>query len=243
MMQNNPQEDQNLIRINAYLARAGVTTRKGADSLIESGRVFINGKKAKLGDKVSPTDHIEVSGIELDRTQYVYYAYNKPVGIVTTGAQGGEKDIVKTTKFPVKVFPVGRLDKDSHGLIIMTNDGRITDRLLNPEFPHEKEYVVRTDKDFNDAFLPKLMRGVKFDDYTTKPCKAKRIDDDVFSIILTEGKKRQIRKMCQVFGRTVRDLKRIRVMNIKLDTLAEGMYRPIEKDELKKFLSLLELEK
>ncbi len=228
------------IRINAYLSQNGYSTRRGADTLIAAGKVFINGKKARLGDKVTPMDKVEVRG-GVQSKPLVYYAYNKPVGVVTTMPQKGEQDIVGTTRFPVKVFPVGRLDKDSRGLIIMTNDGRITDRLLNPDKPHEKEYIVEVDTPYNEAFLPKLSRGVEFEDYTTKPCKTRKKSARSFYITLTEGKKRQIRKMCQVFGKTVRDLKRTRIMNVNLGTLAEGTYRPIHGKELDAFLSSLGL--
>lgn len=228
------------IRINSYLAKCGITTRKEADEFISKGYVFINGKKAVLGDKVNEDDKVELKNKA--QKQYFYFAYNKPIGIVTTGAQKGEQDILRTTRFPEKVFPVGRLDKDSHGLILMTNDGRITDRLLRPDFPHEKEYVVKTDTPYNDAFLPKLSGGIRFDDYTTKPAKTKRLTKNTFSIILTEGKKRQIRRMVALFRHTVRDLKRIRIMNINLGTLPEATYRKIEGKELKAFLSSLGLE-
>jgi 23S rRNA pseudouridine2604 synthase len=241
MIKNSP-DIQFPIRINSYLAKQGISTRRGADNLIARGDVFINKRKATLGAIVNSGDIVEVRGLDKKDT-YTYYAYNKPVGIVTTMAQKDEKDIVTTTKFPEKVFPVGRLDKDSHGLIIMTNDGRITDRLLNPEKVHEKEYVVRVDKDYNDQFLKKLSRGVEFDDYTTKPCKTKRINEDTFRITLTEGKNRQIRKMCAVFGKVVKDLKRTRIMNIEIGRIAPGGYRKLKGEELKIFLNSLGLEK
>jgi 23S rRNA pseudouridine2604 synthase len=228
------------IRINAYLAQKGLSTRRGADNLVSAGKVLINGKKASLGTKVNAGDKIEIRG-NIQTKALVYYAYNKPAGIITTMPQKGETDIVGKTRFPTKVFPVGRLDKDSHGLIIMTNDGRITDRLLNPSKLHEKEYVVETDTDFNDAFLDKLSRGVELEDYTTKKAITRRKNSNTFYITLTEGKNRQIRKMCQVFGKTVTDLKRIRVMNIKLSSLPESSWREIKGKELAEFLKSLGL--
>jgi 23S rRNA pseudouridine2604 synthase len=234
------------MRLNKYLAMQNYTTRRGADDLIEKGLVTVNGKRAVVGQKIEISDKVVVKENK-KKDKLVYYAYNKPIGIVTTGAQEGEEDILMTTKFPhstnsgqaEKVFPIGRLDKDSHGLIIMTNDGRLTDKLLSPDKDHEKEYVVRVDSDYNDAFLDKLSRGVKFDDYTTKPAKTKFINEKTFSITLTEGKKRQIRKMVSIFRHFVTDLKRIRIMNITLGKLKDGEYREIKGEELEKLLKSL----
>ncbi len=224
------------------MAQVGFTTRRGADELIKKGEVFVNGVMAVLGQKVSPKDTIEIRKYT-PNVPYVYFAYNKPVGIVTVNPGSGEKDILSTTKFPTKVFPVGRLDKDSHGLIIMTNDGRVTSHLLSPEKEHEKEYVVQTDTEYNEFFLNKLSRGVKFETYTTKPCKTKGLGPDTFSIILTEGKNRQIRRMVSVFRHFVKDLKRIRIENIKLGTLKEGTFRVIEGKELDTFLKKIGINK
>ncbi len=237
--QNNKPEQ---LRLNAHMASLGLTTRRGADELIKKGEVFVNGTQAVLGQKVSPSDSIEIRR-STPQVPYAYFAYNKPVGIVTVNPGSGEKDIVSITKFPVKVFPVGRLDKDSRGLIIMTNDGRVTSHLLSPEKDHEKEYVVQTDSDFNEFFLEKLSRGVKFETYTTKPCTTKRIDGDTFSITLTEGKNRQIRRMVSVFRHFVKDLKRVRIENIKLGTLKEGTFRRIEGKELETFLKKIDIKK
>lgn len=228
------------MRLNAYLAHKGITTRRGADKLIASGTVFINGKKAVLGTQVVATDKVEARGAE-KQVPYVYYAYNKPTGIVTTNAQGDEKDIVQTTNFPTKVFPVGRLDKDSHGLIIMTNDGRVTRNLLSPDENHEKEYLVKTNEEYNSTFLSKLAKGVTFDSFTTKPAKTKKISPTTFSITLTEGKKRQIRRMVSTFYRHVVDLKRIRIENIRLADLKEKQFRAIEGKELEEFLKRIKI--
>ncbi len=227
------------IRINKYLALKNYSTRKGADALVEGGFVTINGRKAILGDKVNERDEIIVTK-NAPIKKYFYYAYNKPVGI-STNKETGAKDILGTTKFPTKVFPIGRLDKDSHGLIILTNDGRVTDRLLSPKYKHEKEYIVAVEPNFTDKFLSLLQNGVHFDRYVSKKCKAWRKNKNTFHIILTEGKKRQIRRMCEALHHSVTDLERIRIMNIELDKTPLGEYREIEGGELKIFLKSLNL--
>ena len=227
------------IRINKYLALHGHSTRRGADVLIESKQVFINGKHAVLGDKVEEKDVVEVR-LKGKQKVYKYIAYNKPRGIVTHSAQDGEKEIL--TEVPVKgVFPIGRLDKESHGLIILTDDGRITDRLLGPSYKHEKEYVVKTKEKLRSSFKEKMEAGVQIDDEKTAPCRVNILNDFAFKIILTEGKKHQIRRMCVALFQEVLDLQRIRIMNIKITHLAEGDYREIKDEELKTFLHSLEL--
>jgi len=218
-----------------------ICSRREADELIKLGKVKINKRKAVLGDKVLENDEVELS--DDFQKKLFYYAYNKPVGIVTHSAQGKEKSIRDVAKIPQKVFPIGRLDKDSWGLIILTNDGRITDKILNPEKEHEKEYAVRVNKDMSESFLSKMARGVKLDDgYKTKECKMQKINDAMFSIILTEGKKRQIRRMCTALGYAVVDLKRVRVMNIQIKSLKPGEFREIKGVELHDFLTGLGLE-
>lgn len=230
---------QELKRINKYLAEHNYATRVGADELIKKGLVTINGKKAILGDKVSEKD-IVVVNTKQNTSNVVYYAYNKSIG-VSTNPEPGVKDILKVTKFPQKVFPVGRLDKDSHGLIILTNDGRVTDRLLSPKYVHEKEYVVKTEKEFTDQFIHNMGHGVMFDKYTSKPCKVWRKNKNTFHIILTEGKKRQIRRMTEALYHKVIDLRRIRIMNIKIDKIPLGGYREIDEKEKEEFLKSLKL--
>ncbi len=236
------------LRINRYLALTNIATRKGADELIKKGSVFINGKKAVLGDTVYSNDKVEISAKNINQN-YVYYAYNKDTGI-STNPEVDTKDILQVAKFPEKVFPIGRLDKDSHGLIIMTNDGRITNRLLSPQFVHEKEYVVQTQKPFTDQFLNTMGTGVKYDNFKSLPCKVwpsvysvsgkkQGKDRDTFNIVLTEGKKRQIRRMCQALFHKVIDLQRIRVMNIELGDLRTNQFRAIKGKELDTFLTLL----
>ncbi len=221
------------IRINRYLALKGIATRKGADDLIERGLVSINGKRASLGDKVEEKDAVVVreSALKKISSQYRYIAYHKPRG-VSTDTQGDTRSIRSEIPALRGLFPVGRLDKDSHGLIILTNDGRITERLLNPARNHEKEYHVRVDKSVTDTFMRHLSRGVLIEGYKTRPAKARRVGETVFNITLTEGKRHQIRRMCAARGYVVLDLERIRIMNIKLGALKEGAYRDLTPSEL-----------
>jgi len=234
------------VRINKYLAHLNYSTRVGGDELIKKGLVSINGRKAVLGDKVNEGDEVVVK-MKGDKKEYVYYAYNKSVGI-STNHDIASKDILQVTRFPVRVFPVGRLDKDSHGLIIMTNDGRVTDRLLSPKYVHEKEYVVKVDKPFSDKFIELMSNGVHFDGFISKKCKVWRAASakasasrSTFHIVLTEGKKRQIRRMCEALHHNVIDLKRIRIMNIELEKIPLGEFREIKGKELNEFLKLLNL--
>ncbi len=226
------------IRINKHLADKGLCTRKEADKLIESGKVFIDGQKAVLGQKVNGTENIEIKNAK--KNNYSYYAYNKPRGIATHSSQKGEKDISSSIKIK-DVFPVGRLDKDSEGLIILTNDGRITNRLLNPEYEHDKEYVVKTRNPIKQFQLSIMEGGMEIEGMETKPCKTKLLNEKTFSITLTEGKKHQIRRMCDNLSMAIDSLKRTRIMNIKLDNIKSNEYRKIEKEELKKFLESLKL--
>ncbi len=228
------------MRINKYLARKGVATRTGADELIRSSKILINGTLAKLGDKVSETDKIEVRGVH--NKKFVYLAYNKPIGLVSTNPQGDEKSIMQSVKTKEKVFPIGRLDKESHGLIILTNDGRVTDRLLNPEYAHEKEYVVEVDRKYTPGFIRNMENGVELADGVTRPAKLEKIDDTTFSIILTEGRNRQLRRMTEKLGYTVRDLQRTRIQNIELDNLPFNSTRVILGEVKDQFLKSLGLE-
>ncbi len=215
---------QNLfpMRINKYLALKKISTRRGADELVSAKKVFINGKLAVLGSKVNETDKVEVKGI--DNKEYKYFAYNKPIGIETDSPEAG-------------LFPLGRLDKASHGLLILTNDGRITDQLLNPKYFHEKEYVVRTLNKLRSNFKQKMEAGVDIEGYMTKKCKVRILSPFTFKVILTEGKKHQIRRMCANLFQEVADLKRERIMNIKLGNLKSGDMREIKGEELTTFLN------
>lgn len=224
--------------INQYLAKQGLTTRRGADALVKAGKIFINGRRAIPTDQVTAGDRIELKG-EL-KNNYLYYAYWKPLGVVTHSAARGDKEIKHI--FPVKnVFPVGRLDKASHGLIILTNDGRVTDRLLNPKYNHDKEYEVRVNELVKGTHKKRLESGVNIEGYKTAPAKVVVTGLKSFRITLREGKKHQIRRMCAALGLTVQELKRVRILNIKLGSLKSGQYRPLIGEELKQFLHHLGL--
>ncbi len=222
-------------RINVALRNKGKATRREADELVAAGKVFVNGVKATLGMQVADTDTIEIRG---KGKTYRYFLYNKPAGIVTTQPQPGEKDIVTTAKFPKvdggKLFPIGRLDKESTGLIIMTNDGRITDDLLAPEKSHEKEYAVTIDKRISNSFKTAMEKGVKIggddkmDVYTTKPCRITITSDNTFTIVLTEGKNRQIRRMTESLGAKVTKLERIRIGKFMLGKMKPGEWREVK---------------
>ncbi|MDB5194584.1 MAG: rsuA [Parcubacteria group bacterium] len=227
------------MRINKYLALKQHSTRRGADELIKNGQVLINGRPAVLGDKVEESDKVEVRFKGKQKPiDYVYYAYNKPRGIVTHSSQYGDTEIKHVVNIP-GVFPMGRLDKDSTGLIILTNDGRITERLLSPEYEHDKEYLVTTKDKLRGNFKQKMEEGVQIEREKTKPAEIEIINDHTFKVILTEGKKHQIRRMCSALFQDVDDLKRIRIMNIELGNLGSGKTREIVGDELKTFLKSL----
>lgn len=228
------------IRINRYLALNNICSRREGDTLIEKGVVLINGKKAKIGDRVNENDKVTVNSKATDvMKKYVYFAFNKPVGIVTNSPRDGQKSIKDITYSADDVFPVGRLDKNSRGLLILTNDGRINDKLLNPEYNHEKEYVVTVNKPITNIFLKVMRQGVQLEDFKTKEAIVEKKDETTFHITLTEGKKHQIRRMCTAFGFSVVDLKRIRVMGVKLGTLGSGQQRKIQGLELETLLKTL----
>ena len=235
MTENEEKSEVYPMRINKYLALKNYSTRRGADSLIEKKMVFINGKHAVLGDKVQASDKVTV---RQPKRTYRYYAYNKPREVITHSPQGEEVDIKHAVDLS-GVFPIGRLDKDSHGLIILTDDGRITDPLLNPESDHEKEYRVTVSYRLRPSFQQHMENGVDIGDYVTKKCKVKILGEKSFSIILSEGKKHQIRRMCATLHTDVVDLERTRIMNIKLNKLPLGEYRAIEGKELTTLLSSL----
>jgi len=230
------------IRINRYLALENICTRREADALIEKGKVSINGAPAVLGAMVQKGDKVEVAekAVAQKHAAYVYFAYNKPQGVVTN-PEKGHTSITQTLHIKEKVFPVGRLDKDSHGLIILTNDGRITDKLLNPKYDHEKEYLVTVDKTVSPEFLRRMAQGVFIEGYKTQRCRTKKEGDKSFRLILNEGKKHQIRRMCSVLGYNVIDLQRVRVLNIELADLPKGRFQKLGGKELAEFLSRLEM--
>lgn len=229
------------MRINKYLAHEGISTRRGADEIIAKKRVLINGRVAVLGDKVTLSDKVELVG-SMTPKKFLYYAYNKPVGVITHSPQLGEKDIKQSVLKDKKlsdVFPVGRLDKDSSGLIILTNDGRVTDRLLNPDYDHDKEYKVRTLEPLRESFRKTMEAGVHIEGYLTAPCAVRKTGPNSFNITLTEGKKHQIRRMVSAMHNQVTGLERTRILNIRLDDLKSSAWRPIQDEELATFLATL----
>lgn len=225
-----------MTRLNKYLAECGVCSRREADRWIDQGRVTVNGQKAVSGMQVGGRDLVEVNGRPVKPvSSRVVLAYNKPVGVTCTEKdRHAEKTIVEAVRYPVRLTYAGRLDKDSDGLIILTNDGELIQRMMRGANHHEKEYVVKVDREFTDDFLEKMSQGVylKELDETTRPCLAERIGKYTFRIVLTQGLNRQIRRMCGCFGYKVRSLTRIRVMNIELDGLKSGAYRELEGEEL-----------
>lgn len=230
------------IRINKYLADIGISTRKGADDLIDQGIVLINGKKAKLGQQIKKGDEVTVLGKEKFKNEYKYFLYNKPIGIVTMGAQKGEREIRDIVDLPVPAFPVGRLDKESSGLIILTNDPRVTNRLLSPKYNHEKEYLVEVNKDITNTLLAGLKKGIMIGyREKTKPTLTKKVGPRRFEIVLTEGKNRQIRRMCKTFGFEVTKLRRFRIMNLQDPKIRIGEVKEITGKRLDEFLKLLGL--
>lgn len=235
-------EEQSLKRINKYLTEVGYCSRRAADKLIDQGRVTINGKIPELGTKVGPNDEVHVDGkrITAPKDEPVYLAFNKPRGIVCTTDTRVEKDnIIDYIGYPKRIFPIGRLDKPSEGLIFLTNDGDIVNKILRARNNHEKEYVVTVDKEITNEFLQKMRSGVPILDTITRKCEVTQIAKRKFKIILTQGLNRQIRRMCEYLGYRVTKLKRIRIMNIDLD-VAVGKWRyftPQELTEINKLVS------
>lgn len=228
-------------RINKYLSEVGYCSRRAADKLLEEGRITINGKIPELGTKVSDEDEIFVDGKSIRKTEeeFVYIAFNKPVGIVcTTDVKREKNNIIDYISHPKRIFPVGRLDKPSEGLILLTSDGDIVNKILRAKNNHEKEYLVRVDKPITEKFLEKMRNGVPILDTVTRKCEVEKIDTMNFRIVLTQGLNRQIRRMCEYLGYEVKKLKRIRIMNIKLD-VPVGKWRDLTSDELSELNKLL----
>lgn len=233
--------EDNLTRLNKYLSEVGYCSRREADKLIDAGRVTINGNVPELGTKVTDGDLVAVDGktIETKKEKPVYLAFNKPVGIVCTTDTRVEKDnIIDFIKYPKRIFPIGRLDKPSEGLIFLTDDGDIVNKILRASNNHEKEYVVTVNKTISQTFLDRMRNGVPILDTVTKKCEVEKINSNTFKIVLTQGLNRQIRRMCEYLGYEVTSLKRIRIMNISLD-VPIGKYREFTKDELNELNKLL----
>ncbi len=227
-------------RINKFLSEVGYCSRREADKLLEQGRITINGKIPELGTKVTPTDIIHVNGklITSKEDPKIYLALNKPVGIECTTNQTVKGNIVDFVNYHERIFPVGRLDKDSEGLIIMTNDGDIVNKILRARNNHEKEYIVTVNKTITDRFIERMSAGVPILDTITKECKVEKISSTTFRIFLTQGLNRQIRRMCEYFDYEVIALKRIRIMNISLD-VPTGKYREISQSEMNELNRLI----
>lgn len=223
------------IRLNKYLSEAGVCSRREADRLIEEGHVRINGEKVQLGQKVSEDDYVTIDGKPVvTEKRRVILMLNKPKGIVCTAEKSEPNNIVDYVDYPVRVYPVGRLDKESRGLILMTNEGELVNALNRARNYHEKEYIVKVDREVTADFIKQMSGGIYLPELgrKTRRCQVKKISHDRFSIVLTQGLNRQIRRMCESCGYRVRDLKRVRIQNLTLGDLKEGEYRELTEDEI-----------
>ena len=232
-MKDNTRE---IMRINKYLANAGICSRREADRLVEDGKVLINGNVAENGSKVFPDDKVSVNGKAINGPdEKVYLAFYKPAGIVCTANKKEENNLAQYIKYPVRVTYCGRLDKDSEGLLLLSNDGDFIQALMRGANGHEREYLVRVNKPLTDDFISSMEKGVYIPDLktTTRKCRIRKISDVTFTITLTQGLNRQIRRMCRAFDYHVRFLKRVRLENIQLGDMDPGSWRELEPDELK----------
>lgn len=235
--EHNPNEQ---IRLNKFLSDAGMCSRREADRLIESGKVTVDGKVAVMGQKVLPTQKIVCKGKNVSREEeFILIAFHKPVGIECTSDKTNPDNIIDFINYPKRIYTIGRLDKNSEGLILLTNDGSIVNKISKSVNFHEKEYIVSVNKKINSDFIEKMSAGVPILDTVTRPCTVERIDDKTFRIILTQGLNRQIRRMCETLGYKVITLKRIRIMNINLGKLKMGTYRNVTDRELEELLRLI----
>ena len=228
------------VRLNKYLSEAGVCSRREADRLIESGKVTVDGVTAQMGMRVTAGQIVKVGKKTVSKQdEMIVLAVNKPKGIVCTEDQRERDSIVRFLNYPVRVTYAGRLDKDSRGLLLMTNNGDIINQMMRAANRHEKEYKVTVDKEITEQYIKKMSEGVPILDTVTRPCTVKKIGKYTFSIILTQGLNRQIRRMCAAFGYEVKDLVRIRIMNIRLGSLKEGAYRKLTDEELEELYEML----
>lgn len=226
------------ISLNKYIAEKGLCSRREADKWIEDGRIKINGVTAKKGNRVSLTDEVTIDDapLEMDKPPVVYIALHKPVGIVCTTDQREKDNIIDYVHYHERIFPVGRLDKDSEGLILLTNDGDIVNKILRASNAHEKEYVVTVNKPINSAFIKTMAAGIPILDTVTRPCKVVKKGDQTFEITLTQGLNRQIRRMCEFLGYRVTKLVRVRVMHILLQDIPYGQWRYLSEKETSRLL-------
>ena len=220
------------MRINKLLSNMGFCSRKEANRFIEEGRVIVNGELCIPGQWVEEEDTILIDNEPIEPKEKVYIALNKPIGVTCTAEKTIEDNIISYMNYPEYIFPVGRLDKDSQGLILMTNDGDLANKILESENEHEKEYIVTVNKEFDEDFLKGMSEGVEILGTLTKPCKTLRINENTFKIILTQGLNKQIRRMTKAFGYTVTRLERIRIMNIKIDGIEYGKWRNLTEEEV-----------
>ena len=221
------------MRLNKYISETGVCSRREADKWIEAGRVTCNGERAALGTRIADGDRVCIDGEPLGaKKKQIYLALNKPVGVTCTTEAHIQDNVIDLVGYPERIFPIGRLDKDSEGLLLLTNDGDIVNEILRSENNHEKEYIVTVDRPITDLSLKMMATGVKIMGELTKPCQVSRIDQHSFRMILTQGLNRQIRRMCSALGYKAQRLKRVRIMNIQLGTLSAGKWRHLTDREL-----------
>jgi len=223
-----------MVRINKYLAQAGICSRREADRFVAGGQVKINGKVAKPGDQVAEGDEVRVFGKPVRQApKKMYIALNKPVGYITTTDKKSKDNVFDLLKdIKERLFPIGRLDVESSGLLLFTNDGALANQLMHPRYEHEKEYEVHVRKTLTDQQLEKLANGIKLEDGITLPAKVRRIDEKRFSIILKEGRNRQIRRMCEEIGQPINTLKRVRIKHVRLDEIKLGTWRHLTEEEI-----------
>lgn len=233
-------ENENSINLNKFISNTGICSRRGAEKLIVAGRVTINGKQTQLGNRVFPGDEVKIDGKLLkEPPRTIYIALNKPKGIVCTTDPKEPKNIVDFIKHPQRLFPIGRLDKPSEGLIFLTNDGDIVNKILRAGNKHEKEYLVTVDKPISSEFLNKMAGGIPILGTITKKCKLEKVSDNQFKIWLTQGLNRQIRRMCEYLGYQVKKLQRTRIMHVELGRLQLGEWRELTKNEIDEILKLV----
>lgn len=233
--------EQEKVRLNKYLSEAGVCSRREADRLIEKGAVTVNGETAVTGMRIAPNDKICISGKRIKKEdKRVILLFNKPRGIVCTAEKREKKNIIDYINYPLRIYPVGRLDKDSEGLILLTNDGELVNRIMRAGNFHEKEYAVTVDKEITEDFLKRMRQGVPILDTVTRPCTVKKTGACTFRIILTQGLNRQIRRMCEYLGYKVKRLRRDRIMNLTVTDIPVGKYRMITRGELNQLEKMLE---
>jgi 23S rRNA pseudouridine2604 synthase len=225
------------LRLNKYISETGLCSRREADARIEAGRVTINGVVATLGTQVAAGDVVCVDGKRVGgEERHVYIALNKPVGITSTIETHVPGNLLEVVKYPQRIFPIGRLDKDSEGLLLLTNNGDIVNEILRSENEHEKEYVVTVDRPVTEIFLNGMASGVRILGTVTKPCKVRRVGAATFRIVLTQGLNRQIRRMCSFFGYKVQKLQRVRIINLELGELKPGQWRQLQTEEVRGLL-------